>query len=157
MLYESVRFTERARKVLELAEREAKALNHMYIGTEHLLLGLLRENDGVAARVLTLHGLNLESLHTTVIHIVGRGDKIVFGEIGLTPRTRKVIELAEIEALKVRHRYVGTEHLLLGIIEEGDGIAAGVLSYLGVNLEDLRHHVTEALKSPYRAYDSAES
>ena len=132
------RFTERARKTVELAHEEAQRLNHNYIGTEHLLLGLVREGDGVAAKVLRDMGVDLPRVRNAVGFIVGRGDRIVVGKIGLTPRSKKVIELAHDEGLRMGHHYVGTEHLLLGLVREGEGIAAGVLQSLGVNLEQLR-------------------
>src|SRR5713226_2539273 len=124
------KFTERARKVLSLAQEEAQRFQHTYIGTEHLLLGLVSEGEGVAARVLS--SLNVESskIRSAVEFIIGRGDRIVLGEIGLTPRTKKVIELAVDEARRLNHHYIGTEHLLLGLVREGEGIAAGVLESL---------------------------
>ena len=132
------KFTERARKVLSLAQDEAQRFNHNYIGTEHLLLGLVREGDGVAAKVLANLGVELQKVRSAVEFIIGRGDRIVLGEIGLTPRAKKVIELAVDEARRLNHHYIGTEHLLLGLVREGEGIAAGVLESLGVNLEKVR-------------------
>jgi ATP-dependent Clp protease ATP-binding subunit ClpC len=137
------RFTERARKVLGLAQEEAQRLQHNYIGTEHLLLGLLREREGIAAKVLSNLGLEINKVRSAVAFIIGRGDRIVLGEIGLTPRTKKVIELAADEARHLAYGYIGTEHLLLGLVREGEGIAAGVLESLGVHLEKVR---TETLK-----------
>ncbi|HEY7851066.1 MAG TPA: Clp protease N-terminal domain-containing protein, partial [Ktedonobacterales bacterium] len=131
-------FTERARKVLSLSQEEAQRFNHNYIGTEHLLLGLVREGDGVAAKVLTNLGVELLKARSSVEFIIGRGDRIVVGEVGLTPRAKKVIELAVDEARRLNHHYIGTEHLLLGLVREGEGIAAGVLESLGVNLEKVR-------------------
>ncbi len=121
------KFTERARKVLSLAQEEAQRFNHNYIGTEHLLLGLVREGDGVAAKVLNNLGVELNKVRSAVEFIIGRGDRMVLGEIGLTPRAKKVIELAVDEARRLGHHYIGTEHLLLGLVREGEGIAAGVL------------------------------
>ena len=121
------KFTERARKVLTLAQEEAQRFNHNYIGTEHLLLGLVREGDGVAAKVLENMGVELNKVRSAVEFIIGRGDRPVIGEIGLTPRAKKVIELAVDEARRLNHHYIGTEHLLLGLVREGEGIAAGVL------------------------------
>ena len=121
------KFTERARKVLSLAQEEAQRFNHNYIGTEHLLLGLVREGDGVAAKVLNNLGVELNKVRSAVEFIIGRGDRVVLGEIGLTPRAKKVIELAVDEARRLDHHYIGTEHLLLGLVREGEGIAAGVL------------------------------
>ena len=132
------KFTERARKVLSLAQEEAQRFQHNYIGTEHLLLGLVREGEGVAAKVLNNLGVDLNKVRSTVEFIIGRGDRIVLGEIGLTPRAKKVIELAVDEARRLDHHYIGTEHLLLGLVREGEGIASGVLESLGVNLEMVR-------------------
>ena len=132
------KFTERARKVLSLAQEEAQRFQHNYIGTEHLLLGLVREGEGVAAKVLSNLGIELYRVRNAVEFIIGRGDRIVLGEIGLTPRAKKVIELAVDEARRLNHHYIGTEHLLLGLVREGEGIAAGVLQSLGVNLEKVR-------------------
>src|SRR5207253_6310153 len=141
------KFTERARKVLQLAQEEAQRFNHNYIGTEHLLLGLVREGDGVAAKVLANLGVELNKVRSAVEFIIGRGDRAVLGEIGLTPRAKKVIELAVDEARRLNHHYIGTEHLLLGLVREGEGIAAGVLESLGVSLEKVRAQVIEVLKS----------
>ncbi len=139
------KFTERARKVLSLAQEEAQRFNHNYIGTEHLLLGLVREGDGVAAKVLSNLGVELNKVRSAVEFIIGRGDRIVLGEIGLTPRAKKVIELAVDEARRLNHHYIGTEHLLLGLVREGEGIAAGVLESLGVNLEKVRSETIKVL------------
>ena len=139
------KFTERARKVLSLAQEEAQRFQHNYIGTEHLLLGLVREGEGVAAKVLTNLGVQLSTVRNAVEFIIGRGDRIVLGEIGLTPRAKKVIELAVDEARRLNHHYIGTEHLLLGLVREGEGIAAGVLESLGVNLEKVRTQTIQVL------------
>jgi ATP-dependent Clp protease ATP-binding subunit ClpC len=139
------RFTERARKVLTLAQEEAQRFNHNYIGTEHLLLGLVREGEGVAAKVLSNLGIELTKVRSAVEFIIGRGERQVQGDIGLTPRAKKVIELAVDEARRLGHHYIGTEHLLLGLIREGEGIAAGVLESLGVNLEKVRSEVIKVL------------
>ncbi|MEA2582685.1 MAG: ATP-dependent Clp protease ATP-binding subunit ClpC [Thermomicrobiales bacterium] len=139
------KFTERARKVLTLAQEEAQRFNHNYIGTEHLLLGLVREGDGVAARVLGNMGVQLPKVRSAVEFIIGRGEGAVIGEIGLTPRAKKVIELAIDEARRLNHHYIGTEHLLLGLVREGEGIAAGVLESLGVNLEKVRSQVMQVV------------
>ncbi|HEY8687093.1 MAG TPA: Clp protease N-terminal domain-containing protein, partial [Chloroflexota bacterium] len=139
------RFTERARKVLTLAQEEAQRFNHNYIGTEHLLLGLVREGEGVAAKVLFNLGIELTKVRSAVDFIIGRGERQVMGEIGLTPRAKKVIELSIDEARRLGHHYVGTEHLLLGLIREGEGIASGVLESLGVNLEMVRSEVIKVL------------
>src|SRR6266704_1033597 len=132
------KFTERARKVLQLAQEEAQRFNHNYIGTEHLLLGLVREGEGVAAKVLGNLGVELNKVRSAVEFIIGRGDRTVAGDIGLTPRAKKVIELSVDEARRLNHHYIGTEHLLLGLVREGEGIAAGVLESLGVSLDKVR-------------------
>src|SRR3954468_174879 len=139
------KFTERARKVLTLAQEEAQRFNHNYIGNEHLLLGLVREGDGVAARVLSNMGVQLPKVRSAVEFIIGRGDQAPTGDIGLTPRAKKVIELAVDEARRLNHHYIGTEHLLLGLVREGEGIAAGVLESLGVNLEKVRAQVMQVV------------
>ena len=139
------KFTERARRVLTLAQEEAQRFNHNYIGTEHLLLGLVREGDGIAAKVLANLGVELSKVRSAVEFIIGRGDRAVLGEIGLTPRAKKVIELSVDEARRLNHHYIGTEHLLLGLVREGEGIAAGVLESLGVNLERVRAETTRVL------------
>ncbi|MCH7484189.1 MAG: ATP-dependent Clp protease ATP-binding subunit [Chloroflexi bacterium] len=139
------KFSERARRVLSLAQEEALRFNHNYIGTEHLLLGLVREGEGVAAKVLANLGVELNKVRSAVEFIIGRGDRAVMGEIGLTPRAKKVIELAVDEARRLGHHYIGTEHLLLGLVREGEGIAAGVLESLGVSLDKVRAEVTRIL------------
>src|ERR687885_464804 len=139
------KFTERARRVLTLAQEEAQRFNHSYIGTEHLLLGLVREGDGVAAKVLANLGVELNKVRSAVEFIIGRGDRAVLGEIGLTPRAKKVIELSVDEARRLNHHYIGTEHLLLGLVREGEGIAAGVLESLGVSLDKVRSQVIYVL------------
>ena len=154
------KFTERARKVLSLAQEEAQRFNHNYIGTEHLLLGLVREGDGVAAKVLSNLGVELNKVRSAVEFIIGRGDRIVLGEIGLTPRAKKVIELAVDEARRLNHHYIGTEHLLLGLVREGEGIAAGVLESLGVNLEKVRTQTIQVLSqsnNPHEVRDPKHS
>jgi ATP-dependent Clp protease ATP-binding subunit ClpA len=139
------KFTNRARIVMTLAQDEAQRLGHNYMGTEHLLLGLVREGEGVAAVALKRLGVSLEGARAAVLHIIGHSDRIVAGEVGLTPRAKKVIELAVDEASRMGHHYVGTEHLLLGLLREGEGIAAGVLASLGVNLERARGVIIETL------------
>ncbi|HLJ68392.1 MAG TPA: Clp protease N-terminal domain-containing protein [Chloroflexota bacterium] len=138
-------FTERARRVLILAEQEAKRFNHNYVGTEHLLLGLIAEGSGVAAKALNQLGVKLDKVRGAVEFIIGRGEGPVTGEIGLTPRARKVIALARDEGRRLGHHYVGTEHLMLGLIREGEGIAAGILESLGLTLEKVRHEVVRLL------------
>src|SRR5262245_41806933 len=150
------KFTERARKVLTLAQEEAQRFNHNYIGTEHLLLGLVREGDGVAARVLSNMGVQLPKVRSAVEFIIGRGETMVMGEIGLTPRAKKVIELAVDEARRLNHHYIGTEHLLLGLVREGAGVAAGVLESLGVSLDKVRNQVIYVLNQS-AAYSQQES
>ncbi|GER89143.1 hypothetical protein KDW_33050 [Dictyobacter vulcani] len=121
------KFTERARKVLSLAQEEAQRFQHNYIGTEHLLLGLVREGEGVAAKVLANLGVELNKVRSAVEFIIGRGDRIVLGEIGLTPRAKKVIELAVDEARRLNHHYIGTEHLLLDWSVRVKGLRPGSL------------------------------
>jgi ATP-dependent Clp protease ATP-binding subunit ClpA len=140
------RFNDRAKRVLALAQDEAIRFNHNYIGGEHLLLGLVREGEGVAARVLDSMGVELSKARTSVEFIIGRGDSTTAPtEITLSPRTKKIIELAIDEARKLGHSHVGTEHLLLGIVREGESIASGVLQSLGVELEKVRHQVIATL------------
>jgi len=137
------KFSERARRVLTLAQEEAQNFNHSYIGTEHILLGLLREDEGVGAKVLANLGVSLSKARSAVEFIIGRGEKPVTGEIGLTPRAKRVIELAIDEARHLGHNYIGTEHLLLGLLREGGGVAADVLDSFGITLEQAR---TESLR-----------
>jgi ATP-dependent Clp protease ATP-binding subunit ClpC len=137
------KFSERARRVLTLAQEEAQNFNHSYIGTEHILLGLLREDEGVGAKVLANLGVSLSKARSAVEFIIGRGEKPVAGEIGLTPRAKRVIELAIDEARHLGHNYIGTEHLLLGLLREGGGVAADVLDSFGITLEQAR---TESLR-----------
>jgi ATP-dependent Clp protease ATP-binding subunit ClpC len=151
------KFTDRARKVLTLAQDEAQRFNHNYIGTEHILLGLVREGEGVAARVLENMNVELAKVRTAVEFIIGRGDRPVVGEVGLTPRAKRVIELAIDEARRLGHNYIGTEHLLLGLVREGEGIAAGVLESLGVNLDKVRHEVIRVLSQSSSAGPSQEA
>ncbi len=149
------KFSERARRVLSLAQEEAQRFNHNYIGTEHILLGLVRETEGVAARVLSNLGVELTKVRSAVEFIIGRGEKSVPGEIGLTPRAKKVIELAADEARRLNHSYIGTEHLLIGLLREGEGVAAGVLESLGVTLEKIRNETSRVLSQ--NAPQSAQS
>jgi ATP-dependent Clp protease ATP-binding subunit ClpC len=139
------KFTERARRVLTAAQEEAQHLNHNYIGTEHILLGLIREEEGVAAKVLINMSVTLSKVRSAVEYIIGRGEKATTGEIGLTPRAKRVIELAIDEARRLGHNYIGTEHLLLGLLHEGEGVAAGVLESFGITLEQARAEVVRAL------------
>lgn len=139
------KFSERARRVLTYAQEEAQNLNHNYIGTEHILLGMVREEDGVAARVLTGMDVNLAKLRSAVEFVIGRGEKPSSGETGLTSRAKKVIELAIDEARNLNHNYIGTEHLLLGLLREGEGVAAGVLDSFGITIEKARAEITRVL------------
>ena len=139
------KFSERARRILTLAQEEARHLNHNFIGTEHILLGLVREEEGVAAKVLINLGVSLSKVRSAVEFIIGRGEKSGSGEIGLTPRAKKVIELAIDEARHLGHNYIGTEHILLGLLREREGVAAGVLDSLGITLERARTEITRIL------------
>jgi ATP-dependent Clp protease ATP-binding subunit ClpC len=139
------KFSERARRVLTVAQEEARNLNHSYIGTEHILLGLVREEEGVAARVLTNLGISLGKVRSAVEFIIGRGEKPSTGETGLTPRAKKVIELAIDEARQLGHNYIGTEHLLLGLLREGEGVASNVLDSFGITLERARAEAAHIL------------
>lgn len=150
------KLTKRARKVLSLAQEEAQRLNHDFIGTEHLLLGLVAEGEGLAAKTLQHLGVELATVRRSVEHIIGRGDRIVLGEIGMTPRAKKVIELALDEAHRLGHNFIGTEHLLLGLIREGEGIAAGVLESLEVSLDRARAEILRALNNGAAATSSTE-
>jgi ATP-dependent Clp protease ATP-binding subunit ClpA len=142
------RFTERAKKVLVLAQEEALSFNHNYIGTEHLLLGLLREEEGIAARVLKAMKVEVDETRAAVELIVGRGTQPASGPISLTPRGKRVIQLAEEEARRMGHFHVGTEHLLLGMAVEGEGIAAGVLDRMGATAQRVRIHVLATIATP---------
>ena len=132
------KFSERARRVLSLAQEEAQRFNHNYIGTEHILLGLVRETEGSAAKVLSNLNVELTKVRSAVEFIIGRGERPSSSEIGLTPRAKKVIELAVDEARRLNHHYIGTNHLLIGLMREGEGVAAGVLESLGVSLDKVR-------------------
>jgi ATP-dependent Clp protease ATP-binding subunit ClpC len=121
------RFTEQARQVVVLAQDEARQLKHNYIGTEHILLGLLREEEGLAARVLESLDITMEEMRAQVARIVGQGDEVTTGQIQFTPRAKKVLELALREALSLGQNYIGTEHILLGLVRQNDGVAARVL------------------------------
>jgi ATP-dependent Clp protease ATP-binding subunit ClpC len=139
------RFTERARKVVVLAQEEARHFNHNYIGTEHLLLGLLREDEGVAARALSSLNVTLDEVREQVESIVGYGEEGTGGQAPFTPRSKKVLELALREALQLGHNYIGTEHILLGLVRESEGVAARVLSNLGVDPDKVRREVVRML------------
>ncbi|MQG18123.1 MAG: ATP-dependent Clp protease ATP-binding subunit [SAR202 cluster bacterium] len=141
------KFSERARRVLSLAQEEAQKFNHNYIGTEHVLLGLVRETEGVAARVLSGLELELAKVRSAVEFIIGEGESPVEAEIGLTPRAKKVVELAVDEARRMNHTYIGTEHLLIGLLREGEGVAAGVLESLNVTLDKVRAQTQQILSN----------
>jgi ATP-dependent Clp protease ATP-binding subunit ClpC len=139
------KFTHRARTVISLAQEEAIRLRHNYIGTEHLLLGLVREGNSIAANVLTTMGVDLDTIRNDVEAIIRRGPRVVKSNVGFTPRAKKVIELAVDEARRMNHHYIGTEHLLLGLAREGSGIAASVLEQEGLRLGEIRRQVLLAL------------
>ena len=139
------RFTDRARRVVVLAQEEAKMLNHNYIGTEHILLGLIHEGEGVAAKALESLGISLDAVREQVQDIVGQGQQQPTGHIPFTPRAKKVLELSLREALQLGHNYIGTEHILLGLIREGEGVAAQVLVKLGADLNRVRQQVIQLL------------
>ncbi len=144
------RFTERARQVVVLAQEEARELKHNYIGTEHLLLGLLREGDGVAARVLSGLEVSLEDVRGEIMRIVGEGEHEAQGQIPFTPRAKKVLELALREALSLGHNYIGTEHILLGLVRESEGVAARILNDLDADADRIRQEVMRVLSGPTR-------
>ncbi|MCJ7807046.1 MAG: AAA family ATPase, partial [Clostridia bacterium] len=139
------RFTERAQQVLVLAQEEAKRLNHNFIGTEHLLLGLVREGSGIAARALQNMTVDLNSVRTEVEKITPKGEKVIQQGISYTPRAKRVVELAIEESQNLGHNYVGTEHLMLGLVREGEGIAAQILSNMGIDLKRSRKEVIQLL------------
>jgi hypothetical protein len=139
------RFTDRARRVVVLAQEEARMLNHNYIGTEHILLGLIHEGEGVAAKALEFLGISLDAVRQQVEEIIGQGDQVPSGHVPFTPRAKKVLELSMRESLQLGHNYIGTEHILLGLIREGDGVAAQVLVKLGADLNRVRQQVIQLL------------
>jgi ATP-dependent Clp protease ATP-binding subunit ClpC len=139
------RMTERARQVIVLAQDEARLLKHNYLGTEHLLLGLIREEDGLAARALDSLDITLEEVRAQVVRIVGQGDEVTSGQIPFTPRAKKVLELSLREALSLGHNYIGTEHVLLGLVRENGGVAAQILLDFGANPELIRSTVMGTL------------
>src|SRR6201981_2330968 len=150
------RFTDRARRVVVLAQEEARMLNHNYIGTEHILLGLIHEGEGVAAKALESLGISLEAVRQQVEEIIGQGQQAPSGHIPFTPRAKKVLELSLREALQLGHNYIGTEHILLGLIREGEGVAAQVLVKLGAELTRVRQQVIQLL-SGYQGKETAEA
>jgi hypothetical protein len=137
------RFTDRARRVVVLAQEEARLLDHNWIGTEHILLGLIREGEGVAAKALESFGISLDAVRQQVEEIIGQGQQPPSGHIPFTPRTKKVLELALRESQQLGHNYIGTEHILLGLIREGDGVAAQVLVTLGADLNRVRQQAIQ--------------
>jgi ATP-dependent Clp protease ATP-binding subunit ClpA len=139
------RFTERARQVVVLAQDEARALRHNYIGTEHLLLGLLREEEGLGARVLETLDVTAEEVRAQVALIIGEGDEVKTGQIPFTPRAKRVLELALREALQLGHNHIGTEHILLGLVHEGEGVAMRILLDLDVDAQTARNEVIRVL------------
>ena len=147
------RFTDRARRVVVLAQDEARGLKHNYIGTEHLLLGLISEGEGVAAKALETMGIKGEAVRASVIEIIGEGEKPVEGHIPFTPRAKRVFELSLREALQLGHNYIGTEHLLLGLLKEGEGVAAQVLTKQGADLAQVRQTVIQMLSGYQRGED----
>jgi ClpA/ClpB-like protein len=142
------RFTERARQVVVLAQEEARGLGHNYIGSEHILLGLLREEEGLAARVLESLGITLERVRTQVERIVSRGEELTAGQIPFTPRAKRVLERAHREALSLGHNYIGTEHLLLGLAREDEGVATRILLDFDADSETVRNAVIRMLSGP---------
>jgi ATP-dependent Clp protease ATP-binding subunit ClpC len=147
------RFTDRARRVVVLAQEEARMLDHNYIGTEHILLGLAHEGEGVAAKALERLGISLEAVRQLVEEIIGRGKQAPAGHIPFTPRAKKVLELSLRESLQLGHDYIGTEHILLGLVREGEGVAAKVLVRLGADLNRVR---AEVVKLVHGGQDEAE-
>ena len=139
------RFTDQARRAVVLAEEEARMLDHNWIGTEHLLLGLIREGDGVAAKALESLGISLQAVRQEVEEIIGRGEQVPSEVIPFTPRSKKVLELSLRESVQLRNNYIGTEHILLGLMREGDGVAPQVLVKLGVDLNRVRQQVIQLL------------
>jgi ATP-dependent Clp protease ATP-binding subunit ClpC len=139
------RFTDRARRVVVLAQEEARMLNHNYIGTEHILLGLVHEGDGVAAKAMAAMEISLEKVRQQVEEIIGRGAQAPSGHIPFTPRAKRVLELSLRESLQLGHNHIGTEHILLGLIREGEGVAAQVLVRLGADLNRVRQQVIQLL------------
>ena len=139
------KFTDRARRVLSLAQEEAQRFNHNYIGTEHILLGLIQETDGVAARVILNLDVELHKVRSAVEFIIGRAERSTPGETNLTRRAKIVIELAVDEARRLNHDYIGTEHLLIGLMREGGGVAVGVLESFGIDLEKIRNETNLVL------------
>ena len=141
------RFTDRARRVVVLAQEEARRLNHNYIGTEHILLGLIQEGEGHAAKALEELNINIDGVRSEVVEIIGEGQQSPSGHIPFTPRAKKVLELSLREALQLGHNYIGTEHILLGLVREGEGVAAQVLKKLGAELSQVRQTVIKLISN----------
>lgn len=151
------KFTDHARKALSLAQEEAQQLGHNYIGTEHLLLGLVGQEESVAVVVLRNMGVSRDRVRDSIIHIIGRNDRFVLGEAGLTPRAKKVFQLAVDEARRMNHHYIGTEHILLGLVREGEGVAAKVLERFGLKLSAVRAETLRVLsQSPSVSEEGSE-
>jgi ATP-dependent Clp protease ATP-binding subunit ClpC len=144
------RFTDRARQVVVLAQDEARGLKHNYLGTEHVLLGLLREEEGLAARVLESLDITVEEVRAQVVRIVGEGDELTSGQMPLAPRAKKVLELALREALSLGHNYVSTEHILLGLVRENEGVAARILLDFDADAEKIRNEIIRKLSGAGR-------
>jgi ATP-dependent Clp protease ATP-binding subunit ClpC len=141
------RMTDRARRVVVLAQEEARLLNHGYIGTEHILLGLLNEGEGIGCQALVRHGMSLAAARTQIVEIIGEGAESPASHIPFTPRAKKVLEFSLREALQLGHNYIGTEHILLGMVREGEGVAAQVIAMEGLTIGQLRETVLDLLKA----------
>jgi ATP-dependent Clp protease ATP-binding subunit ClpC len=141
------RMTDRARRVIVLAQEEARGLNHSYIGTEHILLGMLNEGEGIGCQALVRHGMSLAAARIQIVEIIGEGTESPFGHIPFTPRAKKVLEFSLREALQLGHNYIGTEHILLGMVREGEGVAAHVLANNGLTIGQLRETVLDLLQA----------
>jgi len=149
------RFTERAREVIVLAQDDARLLKHNYIGTEHILLGLLREEEGLAARVLDTLDITADEVRAQIVRIVGQGAEVDTGQIPFTPRVKKVLELALQDALELDHNYIGTEHILLGLVREDGGVGARILRDFDGDPQKVRNEVTRMLSGPTRRTEMA--
>ncbi|GAG88851.1 unnamed protein product, partial [marine sediment metagenome] len=139
------RYTEKAKKAIMIAQEEAVNLNHDYIGTEHILIGLLKEEEGVASQVLKQLGVNVDKVVEEVERLVGKGEYQQVGEVTFTPRAKKVLELASQEASQLKNNYIGTEHILLGLIKEGSGVAVRILTDLGISLDNVYSEIMKVL------------
>ncbi|GAG83551.1 unnamed protein product, partial [marine sediment metagenome] len=139
------RYTEKAKKAIMIAQEEAVNLNHDYIGTEHILIGLLKEEEGVASQVLKQFGVNVDKVVEEVERLVGKGEYQQVGEVTFTPRAKKVLELASQEASQLKNNHIGTEHILLGLIKEGSGVAVRILTDLGISLDNVYSEIMKVL------------